>query len=123
MDVELEGGGEAGGSWATGGAGSNRRELDPPACINDLREYDVNFYQRVAIDLDIRVGLWYTVRSLLGVLSLERLTDRVKRAEPVVMAFDIEVTKSPLKFPDQQVDQIMMISYMVDGQVRLRSAT
>lgn len=67
---------------------------------------------------DIRVGLWYTVRSLLGVLSIERITDRVKRAEPVVMAFDIEVTKSPLKFPDQATDQIMMISYMVDGQVR-----
>lgn len=64
------------------------------------------------------MGLWYTVRSLLGVLSIERINDRVKRAEPVVMAFDIEVTKSPLKFPDQATDQIMMISYMVDGQVR-----
>lgn len=32
------------------------------------------------------------------------------------MAFDIETSKAPLKFPDQQVDQIMMISYMVDGQ-------
>jgi DNA polymerase epsilon subunit 1 len=40
----------------------------------------------------------------------------VKRAEPVVMAYDIEVTKQPLKFPDQQTDQIMMISYMIDGQ-------
>lgn len=40
----------------------------------------------------------------------------MERAEPVVMAFDIEVTKAPLKFPDAQMDQIMMISYMVDGQ-------
>ena len=32
------------------------------------------------------------------------------------MAFDIETTKAPLKFPDQQNDQIMMISYMIDGQ-------
>lgn len=32
------------------------------------------------------------------------------------MAYDIETTKQPLKFPDQQTDQIMMISYMVDGQ-------
>ena len=37
-------------------------------------------------------------------------------AEPVVMAFDIETTKSPLKFPDQAIDQVMMISYMIDGQ-------
>ena len=32
------------------------------------------------------------------------------------MAFDIETTKSPLKFPDKQYDQVMMISYIVDGQ-------
>jgi len=32
------------------------------------------------------------------------------------MAFDIETCKSPLKFPDSTVDQIMMISYMIDGQ-------
>lgn len=33
------------------------------------------------------------------------------------MAFDIETTKLPLKFPDAESDQIMMISYMIDGQV------
>ena len=44
------------------------------------------------------------------------IKERVKRAEPVVMAYDIEVTKLPLKFPDQALDQIMMISYMIDGQ-------
>ena len=32
------------------------------------------------------------------------------------MAYDIETTKLPLKFPDAQTDQIMMISYMIDGQ-------
>lgn len=34
------------------------------------------------------------------------------------MAFDIETTKLPLKFPDASFDVIMMISYMIDGQVR-----
>jgi DNA polymerase epsilon subunit 1 len=34
----------------------------------------------------------------------------------IVMAFDIETTKLPLKFPDANTDQIMMISYMIDGQ-------
>lgn len=38
--------------------------------------------------------------------------------DPVVLAFDIETTKLPLKFPDAETDQIMMISYMIDGQVR-----
>jgi DNA polymerase elongation subunit (family B) len=65
---------------------------------------------------DVRVGLWYNVTSHQGITSFKRITDRVKRAEPVVMAYDIETTKQPLKFPDQQTDQIMMISYMVDGQ-------
>lgn len=37
--------------------------------------------------------------------------------DPVVLAYDIETTKSPLKFPDATIDQIMMISYMIDGQV------
>ena len=39
----------------------------------------------------------------------------------MVLAFDIETTKLPLKFPDASSDSIMMISYMIDGQVRLRS--
>lgn len=33
------------------------------------------------------------------------------------MAYDIETTKAPLKFPDAATDQVMMISYMIDGQV------
>lgn len=37
--------------------------------------------------------------------------------EPVVLAYDIETTKLPLKFPDSSSDMIMMISYMIDGQV------
>ena len=32
------------------------------------------------------------------------------------MAFDIETTKLPLKFPDAAIDSVMMISYMIDGQ-------
>lgn len=54
--------------------------------------------------------------SDMGQVKFERVTDRVARAEPVVMAYDIETTKQPLKFPDPQTDQIMMISYMIDGQ-------
>ena len=34
-----------------------------------------------------------------------------------MLAFDIETTKLPLKFPDSSMDQIIMISYMIDGQV------
>lgn len=66
---------------------------------------------------DVRVGLWYEVTADQGEIAIELIKERVSRAEPVVMAFDIETTKAPLKFPDQQQDQVMMISYMIDGQV------
>lgn len=64
----------------------------------------------------VRVGFWYSVKTSPGDVTLSLIENRVKRAEPVVMAYDIEVTKLPLKFPDRDVDQIMMISYMIDGQ-------
>ncbi|KAG8956944.1 DNA polymerase epsilon catalytic subunit [Tulasnella sp. 419] len=95
---------------------SKGRSIDPRDLIMDMREFDVPYYLRVAIDNDIRVGLWYTVSASQGVISFSRITERVKRAEPVVMAYDIETSKQPLKFPDQALDQIMMISYMIDGQ-------
>lgn len=66
--------------------------------------------------LDIRIGKWYDVESKHGVISLKCLEERLQRADPVVLAFDIETTKLPLKFPDAVIDQIMMISYMIDGQ-------
>ncbi|XP_049530617.1 DNA polymerase epsilon catalytic subunit 1 [Anopheles darlingi] len=89
--------------------------------IVDMREHDVPYHVRVSIDLNIFCGTWYTVRCRGGVSSEERpvITPRpdiIDRPEPVVLAFDIETTKLPLKFPDAQTDQIMMISYMIDGQ-------
>lgn len=92
------------------------RDKDPREGIIDIREYDVPYYLRVAMDNEIRVGLWYAVSFTAGQPAFKNLAERVKRADPVVMAYDIETTKAPLKFPDQALDQVMMISYMVDGQ-------
>ncbi|XP_048467692.1 DNA polymerase epsilon catalytic subunit A [Rhincodon typus] len=54
----------------------------------------------------------------LPVLLIKGLGDAETEmgTDPVVLAFDIETTKLPLKFPDAENDQIMMISYMIDGQ-------
>ncbi|KAK0609919.1 hypothetical protein B0T17DRAFT_545527 [Bombardia bombarda] len=82
----------------------------------DIREYDVPYHVRVMIDLDIRVGQWYFVEAKNGVTSIVRDEERLAPADPVVMAYDIETTKLPLKFPDAAIDQVMMISYMIDGQ-------
>ena len=66
--------------------------------------------------LDIRIGKWYTVEAKHGITNLACIEERIQRADPVVLAYDIETTKLPLKFPDAIIDQIMMISYMIDGQ-------
>lgn len=103
-------------AWGEDEDARKRKDREPSECIIDIREHDIAYYLRVAIDLNLRVGLWYTVSSSMGIIKMERIKDRERRAEPVVMAYDIETTKQPLKFPDQQTDQIMMISYMIDGQ-------
>ncbi|KAI0343807.1 DUF1744-domain-containing protein [Trametopsis cervina] len=99
-----------------GGRGTGSKDKDPREGIIDIREYDVPYYLRVAMDNDLRVGLWYAVTFTAGHPAFKQLVERVKRADPVVMAYDIETTKAPLKFPDQAIDQVMMISYMIDGQ-------
>uniref|UniRef100_A0A672QN47 DNA polymerase epsilon catalytic subunit n=1 Tax=Sinocyclocheilus grahami TaxID=75366 RepID=A0A672QN47_SINGR len=86
--------------------------------IVDMREYDVPYHVRVSIDLKIHVAHWYNVRYRGSAYPPEivRRDDLVERPDPVVLAFDIETTKLPLKFPDAETDQIMMLSYMIDGQ-------
>ena len=84
------------------------------------REYDVPHHVRVSIDMKIFVGAWYSVKTCGNKPPIIiRRDDIVERPEPIVLAYDIETTKLPLKFPDANSDQIMMISYMVDGQVLL----
>eukprot|EP00536_Pseudo-nitzschia_multiseries_P014500 jgi/Psemu1/298741/fgenesh1_pm.714_\ len=90
--------------------------------IQELREYDVPYVARVCMDQNIRVGSWYTV-------TLEQTdgaspphpvlsdSDIETKANPRVLAFDIECSKAPLKFPNADVDEIYMISYMCsDGK-------
>ncbi|TDL20354.1 DUF1744-domain-containing protein [Rickenella mellea] len=115
MRVEVESW-SAEADFANGKGSSAASSTDPRDAIVDVREFDVPYYLRVAIDNDIRVGLWYTVSFVAGHPQFAKMVERVKRADPVVMAYDIETTKAPLKFPDQAIDQVMMISYMVDGQ-------
>lgn len=87
--------------------------------IGFSREYDVPYHVRVSIDLKIFCGSWYTVKCKGSVTDPPIITlrsDIIEHPEPIVLAYDIETTKLPLKFPDSNTDQIMMISYMIDGQ-------
>ena len=90
--------------------------LEASDFVTDIREYDVPYHVRVTIDKDIRIGKWYTVEAKHGHITLTCIEERLQRADPVVLAFDIETTKLPLKFPDAVIDHVMMISYMIDGQ-------
>ena len=97
---------------------SGNKNIDFLECIADMREHDVPYHVRVSIDLNIFCGTWYNIRCR-GSHEMPVITPRpdiIERPDPVVLAFDIETTKLPLKFPDAQSDQIMMISYMIDGQ-------
>ncbi|XP_074652055.1 DNA polymerase epsilon catalytic subunit A-like [Tubulanus polymorphus] len=85
--------------------------------IIDIREHDVPYHVRVSIDMKINIGHWFAVKGRGSAApEIQPRTDLVDRPDPVVLAYDIETTKSPLKFPDVNIDQIMMISYMIDGQ-------
>ncbi|GMT29096.1 hypothetical protein PFISCL1PPCAC_20393 [Pristionchus fissidentatus] len=84
----------------------------------DIREHDVPLDCRVSIDEKLFVGKWFTV---CGMDKNRRpsIKDHSRGSydpvDPIVLAFDIECTKLPLKFPDATFDEIMMISYMIDG--------
>jgi DNA polymerase epsilon subunit 1 len=62
MAIELEADGWLGGNKAKGKARSGQTRLDPEECINDLREYDIPYYLRVAIDK----GEWQIVKLERG---------------------------------------------------------
>ena len=87
---------------------------DAMDAIQDMREYDVPYHNRFAIDMDVRAGFWYTVTASEGHVVLKHRPDLVARGEPRICAFDIETTKLPLHFPNAEHDQVFMISYVVD---------
>ena len=71
---------------------------------------------RVCIDLDIRIGFWYRIsykhNYVSKIVKQEKMLDR---PDLKTLAFDIETTKLPLKFPDRETDHVMMISLMYEG--------
>eukprot|EP00980_Cylindrotheca_fusiformis_P026149 scaffold15472_cov117-Cylindrotheca_fusiformis.AAC.13 len=94
---------------------------DPWKNVQEMREYDVPYVVRVCMDLDIRAGSWFTVTVDQEDGNAPQPTlsnpDIETKGTPRVLAFDIECSKAPLKFPNADMDEIYMISYMVsDGR-------
>ena len=98
--------------------GGSSTKSNPLDLLVDMREHDMPLHVRVSIDKSIFVGSWYDVvcKGNSEEASIVKREDLIERPDCIVLAFDIETTKLPLKFPDSAVDQIMMISYMIDGQ-------
>ncbi|KFM68408.1 DNA polymerase epsilon catalytic subunit A, partial [Stegodyphus mimosarum] len=96
---------------------TSKKHFEQIDSIIDVREYDVPFHVRVSIDLKIFVGHWYFVRGKgNNPPEIKLCNELLQPVDVIVLAYDIETTKLPLKFPDTATDQIMMISYMIDGQ-------
>ncbi|TKR92593.1 hypothetical protein L596_007218 [Steinernema carpocapsae] len=100
------------------GARREDKEVELLEQIIDIREHDVPYHMRVCIDEKIFCGLWYTAvgRDTNRRPSITRNANLIDQPDPCVLAYDIETTKLPLKFPDRAIDEIMMISYMIDGE-------
>ena len=101
------------------GKTSTTRDLaDPIDHLTNLLEHDLSFINRACIDLSIRCGRWYEVTktSEAGGLDMMYLPELLAKPELRTMAFDIETSKAPLKFPDASIDNVLMISLMVDGE-------
>ena len=98
-----------------------RQKIEPNihnmfSCILDIREYDVLYHSRVMVDHNIRVSSWYKVTYQdQFIRTIDKLDSMNDRPEFVILAYDIETSKSPLKFPDAKVDCVMLISYVING--------
>ena len=105
-------------AYSSATAETERPPEDFLETLVDIREYDVPYVMRNSIDQDVRVGGWYECTPTGDGIScaVEWQKDMIEVAEPRVLAFDIECTKAPLKFPQAESDAVFMISYMVDGE-------
>ncbi|KAL0266116.1 UNVERIFIED_CONTAM: hypothetical protein PYX00_011832 [Menopon gallinae] len=86
------------------------------ALITGVYEYDIPFEMSVLIEMGLRCGNWYLVRYDEETYFFRKEEGIAHYPEMRVLAFDIETTKKPLKFPNPEYDEIMMISAMCDSQ-------
>jgi len=85
----------AGDSSITSLQASNNRS-DPLLLVTDLRESDVPYDMRVAIDLDLRVGAWFTVTPIPVSLQSTCGSDRyILRLIPSEYWLPYHVLRSP----------------------------
>lgn len=82
--------------------------------IVQIHEFDIPFEIQVGIEFNIRCGCWYEVSYNGEEYYIRRDINKIAYPDLRIFAFDIETTKPPLKFPNPEFDQIMMISIMTE---------
>ena len=74
------------------------------------------YVERFMIDNGVRCARWFFVSVAAGRMKVEANQQLEVGADLRVVAWDIETTKAPLRFPNKDVDCIMMISLMMDRE-------
>ncbi|ADM12441.1 DNA polymerase type-B epsilon [Encephalitozoon intestinalis ATCC 50506] len=85
------------------------RTLCAEELMEGIFEYDIPVEVCTANNLKIRCGKWYTFYYTGETYVIEK-SERVVFPDLRILAFDIETFKKPLKFPNPDYDEVMMIS-------------
>ncbi|KAH9411444.1 DNA polymerase family B exonuclease [Ordospora pajunii] len=91
-----------------------RRVMSAEEAIVSVCEYDIPAEVRVANELGIRCGKWYVIWYDGERYVIEK-SERIVFPDLRILAFDIETSKKPLKFPSADCDSVMMISVKTES--------
>ncbi|KAM0681544.1 DNA polymerase epsilon catalytic subunit [Glugoides intestinalis] len=83
--------------------------------ILNIHEYDIPYEIQVGTEFGIRSGCWYTISYNGEAYQVKRNSEKIAYPDLKIFAFDIETTKPPLKFPNPEFDEVMMISIMTES--------
>ncbi|KHN69707.1 DNA polymerase epsilon [Ordospora colligata OC4] len=92
-----------------------KRVMSAEEGIVSICEYDIPAEVRVANVLGIRCGKWYVFWYDGEKYMIER-SERIVFPDLRILAFDIETSKKPLKFPSADYDEVMMISVKTESK-------
>jgi DNA polymerase epsilon subunit 1 len=64
----------------------------------------VPYHIRVCIDKEVRISYWYDINVKNNFIYDMKRIEKTTKPDLHILAFDIETTKLPMKFPDPKID-------------------
>ncbi|MHA1983285.1 MAG: 3'-5' exonuclease [Candidatus Hodarchaeales archaeon] len=92
-----------------------REKLEKIHNVEEWREADILYHRRAAIDLNLRIGLWY--KAYFGnqeCVQITKANDKVTIPPMNILAYDIETNNPRNEQPDPNKHKISMLSYFND---------